>query len=1236
MPVTTRTLTIQTLDLQDQPAPNARISIRLNRADIDADGIVIPVTNIEAVADAEGLAEISLWPNALGSQDTRYLVTIRNAAGNLVLFRGRFYMPDTDSHLSSLLALGAVGLGQQAQFINTVLALIKEAGGDYELPQATAEILGGLKLGEGLIFNEETGRVDAEIPEPENSLLEVKAGYGINVTNGTPRKPTISVKPEILSGKVILWENQAAAESVLTFGLEDGEPAILGDVANSVLTYVAPPSDKSYYAVSRIAQSASSPYLPNYKFCVGVKFLESAPVTPLQQFVRIRLYGSFVKHSFSLHRLAGGLSLFVSATGLYTDPIPYTDGDPIWIAIDPVAKTAQAFTATSSTPEISFTLPTGVSWELVEIVAQHNVLHTSPAYENGQTLKTLLTGDPAKIGIPVPEGYTPLGYTHNGIPDEAKDGDFLWARDNIVIHNGITYPVGSGAIVADKTDGSLIPIIKSEGGNVQDIDLTSIEGNAKLELTTPPPGFPVPNTGTVDAESQVLALTAPASSMTGGEAALATVADGLPEGKFHFYTRISTADFNEANVVFSLCGVYLSDWMGASPKGILAQDGVGLVFAIGGSSTTLDADYEYGQDICVWIDNNGDDLTIGVTTPNVTTSAISTGLTSADVDRLVAVIAAQLTSGDARYGDIQLSSTDTNESELLPPAGYEAVITALAPPDLPSAPVNTRFRVIAEGTYDGIHYKEGEYFTLNDVEEKTVNPERGLSVYSPENPQTESKPVYITGVLSYEPEDNPTWTTWKEIVEATKNIIDCHLAVFLSGTYCNVDGSIVDFRHLSSLTISGDCNFNLMNGTLRFFLPEVYNWSGSITTANSENLLISSTRSGAGVVDSMFAASIDYGGNFVELSGLNLASIATNSYGLILRDCLPIGTADLDITASGEIELIDCKDRTAGVVDHQTFNSIIVSGYGNLTLTNSTVDTVTCRYIFLNGSKITTANTQCIRAIGGVSVVNNVVSTGTSLLDYPLVMASNGAVIAAYNISGPYIDITYAVEGGTIFGGTGGTYATAWGNQPANQATDKGIIYGKITEATYAQLSDTLTADLFPEGTEVWCSTYNVKVRSCRKSGSAFWLAQSTFSAYAGSPNDEVTGTTSVATFREISIPTAILGKYWSCDTSTCFSASSFDAVRYIQIISDTETGTSLRSASDTGSRQARRRISSTGTELIVSNNTNAPTDSSSTVTPVATANVNAPVSIRYRVAPTDASDHNYLTALTVTVFPAA
>lgn len=128
MPVTTRTLTVQTLDLQDQPAPNARISIRLNRVDADADGIVVPVTNIEAVADEYGLAEIPLWPNALGSQDTRYLVTIRNAAGNLVLFRGRFYMPDADSHLSSLLSLGAIGLGQQAQFINTVLGLLNNAG----------------------------------------------------------------------------------------------------------------------------------------------------------------------------------------------------------------------------------------------------------------------------------------------------------------------------------------------------------------------------------------------------------------------------------------------------------------------------------------------------------------------------------------------------------------------------------------------------------------------------------------------------------------------------------------------------------------------------------------------------------------------------------------------------------------------------------------------------------------------------------------------------------------------------------------------------------------------------------------------------------------------------------------------------------------------------------------------------------------------------------------------------
>ncbi len=53
---------------------------------------------------------------------------------------------------------------------------------------------------------------------------------------------------------------------------------------------------------------------------------------------------------------------------------------------------------------------------------------------------------------------------------------------------------------------------------------------------------------------------------------------------------------------------------------------------------------------------------------------------------------------------------------------------------LPNVVAGTRFRVTGEGTLGSVDYREGDMFTVLDAGTNTVNPERGRSVYSPENP----------------------------------------------------------------------------------------------------------------------------------------------------------------------------------------------------------------------------------------------------------------------------------------------------------------------------------------------------------------------------------------------------------------------------------------------------------------------------------------------------------------------
>ena len=88
----TITVTAQLYEQGGSPAAGARITYVLSTVEIDA-GVVIPLRQT-AVADANGVATCTLWPNTAGERESHYVVQAVSADDGTTLLQGYAVFPD--------------------------------------------------------------------------------------------------------------------------------------------------------------------------------------------------------------------------------------------------------------------------------------------------------------------------------------------------------------------------------------------------------------------------------------------------------------------------------------------------------------------------------------------------------------------------------------------------------------------------------------------------------------------------------------------------------------------------------------------------------------------------------------------------------------------------------------------------------------------------------------------------------------------------------------------------------------------------------------------------------------------------------------------------------------------------------------------------------------------------------------------------------------------------------------
>lgn len=105
MPVPLVTVSDIIMDQQGRPVQGAEVTARLDRVET-YDGLVVPA-QARAVSGEDGRFELSLFPNALGSQGSRYEVRVSTPSGALV--RGLATVPATGGLLREIMDLPAPG-----------------------------------------------------------------------------------------------------------------------------------------------------------------------------------------------------------------------------------------------------------------------------------------------------------------------------------------------------------------------------------------------------------------------------------------------------------------------------------------------------------------------------------------------------------------------------------------------------------------------------------------------------------------------------------------------------------------------------------------------------------------------------------------------------------------------------------------------------------------------------------------------------------------------------------------------------------------------------------------------------------------------------------------------------------------------------------------------------------------------------------------------------------------------
>jgi hypothetical protein len=126
MPLPTRTVSCAILDSTGDPVASARVEFRLTTTEI-YDGLVVP-ERVLATTDEDGLIEISLFPNALGSQGSQYQVRAYRPSDGRKVLEATATVPDADCELQDIIDLGTpVALSAAASASATAQAAAVEA-----------------------------------------------------------------------------------------------------------------------------------------------------------------------------------------------------------------------------------------------------------------------------------------------------------------------------------------------------------------------------------------------------------------------------------------------------------------------------------------------------------------------------------------------------------------------------------------------------------------------------------------------------------------------------------------------------------------------------------------------------------------------------------------------------------------------------------------------------------------------------------------------------------------------------------------------------------------------------------------------------------------------------------------------------------------------------------------------------------------------------------------------------
>jgi len=108
MALITYNVTATVTDQAGNPIQGATVTARLTASDVDpVDGIVTPET-YTYTTDAAGQVVMALWPNARGSNNTKYAFRATDISG-AVLFNGQGAVPEADTTLAAIITLLAFG-----------------------------------------------------------------------------------------------------------------------------------------------------------------------------------------------------------------------------------------------------------------------------------------------------------------------------------------------------------------------------------------------------------------------------------------------------------------------------------------------------------------------------------------------------------------------------------------------------------------------------------------------------------------------------------------------------------------------------------------------------------------------------------------------------------------------------------------------------------------------------------------------------------------------------------------------------------------------------------------------------------------------------------------------------------------------------------------------------------------------------------------------------------------------